>query len=123
MRKLWSLVAAAALGGLAMAATPASASPLASGVLNGSAALPSLEEGLVQKVHGWHCRKKKGWYHGHRRWHRHWRACEDYDYSYYRRPYYYDPYPRYYGLGGPFLSFQFGNRRHRHHHWDDDWNW
>src|SRR6185503_3143567 len=105
LRKASYLLAAAAISGLALAATPSSASPLASGLANGNTALPALSEGLVQKVHGWHCGKRKGWYHGHRVWHRHRRACYDndyydddydnYDYGYYPR------YRRSYGYGYP----------------------
>ena len=65
---------------------------------------PSADNGLVRKVHGWHCARRYGRdYHCHRRichthkrWHRHRRAC-------YRSygPYYYGPRiyigPRFYG--------------------------
>ena len=52
-------------------------------------------DSLVQKVHGWHCRRRYGWVrhchdgycHAHRRWHRHRRACV----RYYPRSYYYGP--------------------------------
>ena len=48
----------------------------------------------IQKVHGWHCRRRYGWVrhchrrycHTHPRWHRHRRACYRY------RGYYYGPY-------------------------------
>lgn len=123
MRKLPCLVAAAVISGMALAASPIEASPLASGLTKVTGAVPSVDDGLVQKVHAWHCRKKKGWFRGHKRWHRHWKACRDYDYSYHRPHYYYDPYPYSYGYGAPFITFEFGNRRHRrHHHWDD-WDW
>jgi hypothetical protein len=109
MRKLSAFIAAAALGGLAIAATPASASPLASGVVTGNTALPVLDESLVQKVHGWHCRKRFGWYRGDKYWHRHRRACRNYDYH-----------PGY-GIGVPFFSFSFyddddDHRRRRSKH-------
>ena len=116
MRKIPYLITAIAVSGLAVSAGPVSANPLASGLANGIGTVASLDDGLVQKVHGWHCRKRKGWYRGHKRWHRHRRACEDYDYSYHQ-PYYYGGYP--YAYGGPVISFEFGNRRHhRRHHWD-----
>ena len=146
LRKASCLLAAAAISGLALAATPSSASPLASGLANGNTALPALTEGLVKKVHGWHCGKRKGWYHGHRVWHRHRQACYDndnydddydnYDYGYYpryRRSYGYG-YPAYgydygypgygygypgFGIGVPFISFGFGGfgGHHHHHNW------
>jgi hypothetical protein len=109
MKKL--LLAAAAISGLAFA-TPSSASPLASGAAIGNNTIPTANEGLVQKVHGWHCRRK---YTNRRGWHRHRRACNDYDdYGSYG-------YPGYaYGLGAPFITFGFsdfdGGRRH-HHRW------
>jgi hypothetical protein len=119
MRKLPLLAAAAAISGLAFAAGPSAASPLTGGLTNGN--LPVLNEGLVQKVHGWHCRRRYGWYHGHKVWHRHRRACyddyDDYDYGYH--PYSYG-YP--YAYGGPFIGFSFGDfghhhRRHHHKNW------
>ena len=97
MRKLPYLFAAAAVSSLALLASPGSASPLASGLTVGSSALPTLDEGLVQKVHGWHCRKRWSSYRG---WHRHRRACYDDDYHYgYGFPGY--------GFGVPFFSFSF----------------
>ena len=36
--------------------------------------MPEGYEGRVQKVHGWHCRKRCGWFRGQKAWHRHWRA-------------------------------------------------
>ena len=109
MKKLTYLLAAAAMsGGLALAATPASAGPLATGLKVGNAAVPQLDEGLVQKVHGWHCRRRWSSYNG---WHRHRRACDDYGYRY--------RYPTY-GFGvAPFFSFGFfdDDDDHHHHHW------
>jgi hypothetical protein len=95
MKKLSYLAAAAAIGGFVLAATPASASPLASGLTTGSAAVPQLDEGLVQKVHGWHCSRKWSKRLGK---HRHRRACYDDDYGHYG-------YPGAYGFGAPFFSF------------------
>jgi hypothetical protein len=118
MRKLPLLMAAAAIGALGFTAGPSMASPLAGGLTNGT--LPELNEGLVQKVHGWHCRKRYGWFRGHKYRHRHRRACDDYydDYSYGYSPYVYGS-PYAYGFGGPFIGFSFGDgghRRHRRHH-------
>jgi hypothetical protein len=112
MRRVPYLLAAAAISGLALSATPSSASPLASGLAaSGNAAIPQASEGLVQKVHGWHCRKRWSKRLGN---HRHRRACrDDYSYNY--------GYPYGYGYGMPFLSFQFfdddnGRRHHRRKH-------
>jgi hypothetical protein len=77
MRKLPYVLAAAALSSLALSASPTSASPLASGLTN--ATVSEVHEDRVQKVHGWHCRKRYGSYRGHKWWHQHWRACQDYD--------------------------------------------
>ena len=74
-------MAAAAISALGFTAGPSVASPLAGGLTSG--AVPQLNEGLVQKVHGWHCRRRYGWYHGHKVWHRHRRACYDDDYDNY----------------------------------------
>lgn len=104
MRKLPYLCAAAALSGLALFSAPGSATPVASGLATGGTAVPTLTQDLVQKVHGWHCRKRWSKRAG---WHRHRRACYD-DYGYYDDYDYYDyGYPGY-GLGfAPFFGFQF----------------
>lgn len=123
MRKLPCIIAAAALSGLTLG-SPAVANPLAVGLAGGSTAVTELNEGLVQKVHGWHCRARKGWYHGHKRWHRHRRACYDYDdyddygYGYGYGGYPYGGYPYGYGYSPFVLGFSFGDnhRRHRRHH-------
>jgi X-X-X-Leu-X-X-Gly heptad repeat protein len=122
MRNLKYIVAAAAIGSLMALPQTSSANPLASGLGSMSTNTPALADGLVQKVHGWHCRKRKGWFKGHRVWHRHRKACYD-DYSHYDDDYHYRPY--HYGYHAypyypaPFFSFSFGKRRH-HGHWDDD---
>jgi hypothetical protein len=122
MRNLKYMVAAAALGSIVALPQASSAGPLPGGLLAGSST-PALDDGLVQKVHGYHCRKRKGWYHGHRVWHRHYRAChrsyyddDDYYDNGYYAPYAYS-YPYY---TAPFFAFSFGNRRHHRHHWDWD---
>jgi hypothetical protein len=123
MRKLPLFMAAAAIGAFGLSAGPSMASPLAGGLTGGTAA--ELNEGLVQKVHGWHCSRRYGWYHHHKYWHRHRRACADYnDYSYDYSPYAYGGYPYggypyAYGFGAPFIGFSFGGfggHHHRHHH-------
>jgi|SRR5918999_4506079 hypothetical protein len=110
MKKLSYFAAAAAISGLAFLAAPASAGPLASGLTTGNAAIPQMDEGLVQKVHGWHCSRKWSKRLGK---HRHRRACKDHydDYSYYDDDYYYDD-DHYYGgypyaFGAPFFAFSF----------------
>src|SRR5687768_16833276 len=124
MKKLSQLLAAAAIGGLALAATPASASPLSTGLNLGNAAIPLMDEGLVTKVHGWHCRRKWSKRFGK---HRHRRACYDNDYSY--------NHGYGYGFGAPFFTFSFfddddhhGRRHHRRfkkrrHHGDYNKGW
>ena len=100
MRRPLCLIAGAAFS-VALSADLSSAGPLNGGLIAGHETLSSLGESGVHKVHGWHCRKRKGWYHGKRRWHRHTRACQDYAYSdyprYRRRP----PLPYY---SGPFYG-------------------
>ena len=129
MRPLKCVFAAAAIGGLMTFAQTGSATPLANALGTAGAAMPVIADDLVQKVHGWHCYKRKGWYHGHRVWHRHRRACykryydddyyddDYYDYGYYRPYRRHYAYPYYYG-GGPFIGFSFGGGRHGWG-WDD----
>src|SRR5262245_16742126 len=121
MRNLKYLLLAAALGGWVAFPTASSAGPL-TGSFAAQATPPTLSYGL-QMVHGWHCRARRGWYHGRMYWHRHRRACYDYDdyndygyntYGYGGYPYAYGGYPYYYPM--PFLSFSFSNRHH--HNWD-----
>jgi hypothetical protein len=101
MKKFSYLAAAAAIAGLALTAAPLSAGPLATGLATGNAPIPQVDEGLVKKVHGWHCR----WRYGHR----HRRACYDDDYGYGYG------YPGY-GLGVvPFFSFSFDDDDDHHH--------
>jgi hypothetical protein len=131
MRHLNNLFAVATIGGLMVWPQASSASPLTGGVASGLA-IPELSEGLVQKVHGWHCGKRKGWYHHKRVWHRHSRACHRryYRQYYYDDDYYDDDYYGYYDPGdydygyyrpyryrypGPFIGFGFG----KSWDWDD----
>lgn len=126
MRNLKYLCTAAALGSLMLFPQTSSAAPFGSALGAAGQAAPVVADGLVQKVHGWHCYKRRGWYHGHRVWHRHRRACykqryydDDYDDDYYNYGYYrpYQAYPYYYP--GPFIGFSFGGRRHHGWGWDD----
>ena len=117
MKKI--LLTVAAISGLAFA-IPSLASPLANGLGIAKNAIPTANEGFVQKVNGWHCRRKYGKRSG---WHRHRRACSDYDdYGYYGSPSYG------YGLGVPFFSFGFsdfdnGRRHHRFRRHGGKKNW
>lgn len=56
MRKLPYLFAVAVVSGLALSASPGSASPLTGGLASGSATVPEVTEGLVQNVHYRTCR-------------------------------------------------------------------
>jgi len=99
------LLAAAAISGLVFATAPSSASPLASGLASVNTTLPALNEGMVQKVHGWHCGRRYGWWKGHKWRHRHLRACDDYD----------DDYSGGY-YPGPSISFGFYDFDNDRHH-------
>ena len=113
MRNLKYIRAAAAMGGLITLPQTGSASPLATGVASGTLIQPELTEGLVQKVHGWHCRKRYGWYHHHKYWHRHYRACRRYHRSY-NDDYYDDDYKDYYDDYSPYHH----KRRHPYADYD-----
>jgi hypothetical protein len=122
MRKLSYLFAVAAIGGLTSLASGTYAGPMAGSLTRAHAAVPAMNDGLVQNVHGWHCRRRFSKRLG---WHRHRRACYDYDdyddyddYGYY--PYYYP----YYATPYPFFSFSFGDfdrHHHRRHHRRKHW--
>jgi hypothetical protein len=77
MRKLKYLLAAAALGSLVALPQSSTASPLASGLTSAGPATSEITDGLIQKVHGYHCTKRKGWYRGKTWWHSHKGACND----------------------------------------------
>jgi hypothetical protein len=114
MRNLKYLLTAAALGGLVALPQPSSASPLSGGLASAGSATSEITDGLVQKVHGYHCGKRKGWYSGYRRWHSHWRACkrryyDDDDYSSYYRPR--RSYDRPYYDDRPAIVLRFGDAR------------
>jgi hypothetical protein len=79
MRKLVSVFAIAAATGLTSLVASSSAAPAAGALALSGAAPLADDNGVVQKVHGWHCGPKKGWYGGRKRVHRHSRACHDYD--------------------------------------------
>lgn len=112
MRQLPYLFAAAAISGLALSASPGSASPLASGL--GSGTLPEASEGLVQNVHYRTCRIVKYW--------------DDGELVRERRCYRHRHRPRVF-FGAPFvgLHFNFGDdddrrwksRRSRNWDWDN----
>jgi X-X-X-Leu-X-X-Gly heptad repeat protein len=115
MRHFNYVFAVAAMGSFMALAQTGSASPLASGLGSANSGTPAIADGLVQKVHGWHCSRKWSKRLGK---HRHRKACykkryydddyyydDYYDYSYYR-PYRYYAYPYY---PGPFIGFSFGD--------------
>ena len=80
MRNLRYFLAVAAVGYVIVLPATGSASPLAASLTAAGSATPLIIDHLIQKVHGWHCERRKGWYKGKRRWHSHPRACnEDYD--------------------------------------------
>jgi hypothetical protein len=84
----WRYLTAAAIVGVLVFPHAAWASPLARS-LHVTAAAPLMADDLILNVHGWHCAQKKGWYQGHKVWHRHRRACEaQYDDDYYDDDYY-----------------------------------
>jgi hypothetical protein len=96
MNKLGFLMATIAVGALLSWADASVANPLMG--FRSSVSVSQFQQGLVQQVHRWHCQRRKGWYKGKMRWHRHTRACRDYDYVHpYPEPYWgYAPLP-YYG--------------------------
>lgn len=126
------VLAAAAIGGLALAATPSSGSPPAPALIGASSAIPEATSGVLEKAyykrhkkHSYY-RHKKHYYYAHRRHHRRYYA---YDYGY---PDYYaydDCYDYYDGCGYPYrrygyplfpfigFGFGFGGHHHHHHHW------
>jgi hypothetical protein len=108
MRKLSYLFAVAAIGGLTSLAPASSAGPIAGEMVRANRAVPVAGDNLI-KVHGWHCRRR---YSRRLGWHRHRRACYDYDdYDDYDHGYY----PYHYGAPYPFFSFSFGDFDRRHH--------
>jgi hypothetical protein len=122
------LLVAAAIGGLSLAATPSSASPLAPGLIGTSSAVPETTSGLLQKAY--YKRHRKHYYYAYRRHHRrHYYAHRYYYPSYYDYGYCDDYYGGYYGdcgypyrrysLAVPFFGFGFGFGGHHHHrhHW------
>ena len=125
MRSLKYLLAAAAIGGIMALPQTSSASPLASGLGIANSGTPAIADGLVQKVHGWHCSRKWSKRLGK---HRHRKACYQRR-RYYDDDYYYNDYS--YGYGYPsygyavpfpfFFGFNFddddhhGRRHYRHY--------
>ena len=86
MRYCRYFFAVAVLGGMIILPQTGSGSPLAASLTAAGSTTPLTVDSLIQKVHGWHCAKKKGWYKGDKVWHRHRRACyetQDYDDDYF----------------------------------------
>ncbi len=111
MSKGLALSFVSALLAMALSALPSSAAPV-SRMIDTTANTKQVG-GLVQKVHGWHCRTRYGWvrhrhrgfWHSHPKWHRHYRACYGYRYGYF--PYYA---PFYYYYGPRYRRRRFGRR-------------
>lgn len=115
MRYCRYFFAVAVLGGMIILPQTGSGSPLAASLTATGSTTPLIDS-LIQKVHGWHCAKKKGWYKGDKVWHRHRRAC--YETQVYDDDYYYDDYP-YSGRPpnlyiNPGIRLYFGNRGDHH---------
>jgi hypothetical protein len=112
MRRLGCLTAALAAGALMTWANPAVAGPPTSGLLRIDAMAAELDQSQIHKVHRWHCQRRKGWYKGKRRWHRHRRACRDYDGVH--------PYPgSYWGQAPlPYYGYYEWRRERRNWLWD-----
>jgi hypothetical protein len=112
MAKLTSLFATVTMGILLFSADPLFASPLGKAVQTGDRVAFDLENGLLQKVHRWHCERRKGWYKGKRTWHRHRRACRNRDYL--------QPYPgSYWGPAPlPYYGYYEWRRERRNWLWD-----
>jgi hypothetical protein len=104
MRRLPYLFAVAAVGGLALASA-SSAGPLVGGLAFERSTFTELSDRNVQKVHRWHCDRRKGWYKGKFRWHRHPNACRDYGYVH-----------RYYG-GAPLPYYGYWDWRRERRNW------
>lgn len=116
MRYCRYFFAVAVLGGMIILPQTGSGSPLAASLTAAGSTTPPIVNSLIQKVHGWHCAKKKGWYKGDKVWHRHRRAC--YETQVYDDDYYYDDYP-YSGRPpnlyiNPGIRLYFGNRGDHH---------
>jgi hypothetical protein len=80
------LFIAAAVGGVTFLPQAGSAGPLMTSLAAAGSTTPLIIDSPIQKVHGWHCSRKKGWYKGDRVWHHHRRACnetQDYDDDYF----------------------------------------
>src|SRR5215211_1743993 len=105
MRNLRYFFTAAAVSAAMVLPQTGAASPLATSLAAAGSAGPLIADSLVQKVHSWHCSKKKGWYKGSKIWHRHRQACyetQDYDDDDYNDDYgYYRPSPNVYVNPGP----------------------
>jgi X-X-X-Leu-X-X-Gly heptad repeat protein len=125
MRNFKYLLAATAVGGLMALPQTSVASPLATGLGTANSSTPAIADGLVQRVHGWHCSRKWSKRLGK---HRHRKACYERRRYYDDDDYYYDDYSYYrygypsYGYAVPFpffFGFNFddddGRRRHRGH--------
>jgi len=114
MRHLPYLFAVAAISSLALTATSSAGSPLVRGLASGGSTATELAESNVQKVHRRHCQRRKGWYKGKSRWHRHPSACRDYGYEHrYSNPGY-----NWGGAPLPYYGYWDWRRERRNWLWD-----
>ena len=111
MRKLPHLLAVALISVLSLPTNSTMASPLANGLRNGSSTATEFQDDLVQKVHRWHCQRRKGWYKGKTRWHRHPRACRDDGYVHRY------PYPGHYWGGAPLPYYGYWDWQRERSNW------
>ena len=113
MRHLPYLFAVAAISSLALTSSSSGGSPLR-GLASGSSTVTEFADSNVQKVHRWHCQRRKGWYKGKSRWHRHPKACGDYEYEHsYRHPGY-----NWGGAPLPYYGYWDWRRERRNWLWD-----
>jgi hypothetical protein len=110
MHRLRVLMAPLAVSALLSWANAADANPLSPGLGKGVSA-SQVEGRLVEKVHRWHCQKRKGWYKGKTRWHRHPRACRN-DFVHPYPPPYWGYAPR------PYYGYYEWRRERRNWLWD-----
>lgn len=108
MRHLPYLFAVAAISTLALTSTSSGGSPLVRGLASGSSNVTELADSNVQKVHRWHCQRRKGWYKGKSQWHRHPKACHDHGHVH----------PYYGGAPLPYYGYWDWRRERRNWLWD-----
>jgi hypothetical protein len=118
MRNLKHVFAAAILGCVIVLPQTGSAGPLAASLGAASSTIPVIADGPIQKVHGWHCSRRYGWYKGRKWRHRHIRACDDYDDEYDEDYRTYRPTPNVYIRPVPQIGVYIGGHGGGHGDWD-----